>query len=694
MREIENKSNSVHFLNIPEEIKLLPRWVCSDRVKNLIDPKSGLQASTTDESTWGTFQQACDFFAVTECVKAIGFVFSVDDDIYGVDFDGCIFDGVISRVVQDIIKKFNTYTEKSPSQTGIHLLCHGGDIGFSEFGLNTGTKITLNKKGILDGVEIYKSGRYFTITGDIVSENKILNDCTPSLRKLLFNAKKMVGIEPKSATPTIQKIIKEIIAAPVPDEELMPVILKIETARDLFDGIYAPKFPSPSEADGALLTILAKYCNGNADQMERLFKTSKLYSQDEAKQAKFDAIRGGGLTFLEGQVQSAIGHWEATGKQGYLHNQEVTFIINTNSTSATKSLVCSSLPEDNGDSLFSGARFPLIVSAKDFIADKIPAPREIIKGLLHQGEKGSFGGPSKAFKTHNLMHMGLAVAAGVPWMNFDTICSRALYINFELMPYFMQHRLITLSRRLMITDWEKNFDVWNLRGNAVPLTELISELMQQIEGEGYSLIIPDPIYKTLVGRKENAAEDVAQVCNEIEQVAMKTGACVLFGNHFAKGNASLKNAEDRVSGSGVWARDPDVIITATPHEEDGCFAFDFRLRNMPPINSFVVKWDYPLFVKMDGKDPNKLKGARGRPKEYAEVSIENYVKDGMTTTQWLKAVSEETGMCRSRFFECLKNLVSSNIIKDSTTKKWTVLNEVKTDKSDSELFDSKEVADK
>jgi len=126
--------------------------------------------------------------------------------------------------------------------------------------------------------------------------------------------------------------------------------------------------------------------------------------------------------------------------------------------------------------------------------------------------------------------------------------------------------------------------------------------------------VPDPIYKTLQGRDENAAGDVGQVCNEIEAVAVQTGAAVAFGAHFAKGNAAAKQAIDRISGSGVFARDPDTIITATPHEEEDCFTVDMILRNFPPPGGFAIRWRYPRMVRDASLDPENLRKP-GKKKE-------------------------------------------------------------------------------
>lgn len=152
--------------NIPAELKDLKQWVCwkLELVKNKktgkekftkvpYTPHAGKQkikASSTGRSTWRTFDQALTVYK-DRLFDGIGFVLAYDDPFVGVDLDHCINeDGTIEPWARAIVDKLNSYTEKSPSGTGIHIFIKGK--------LPRGER----KKGAF---ECYDSGRYLTVTG-------------------------------------------------------------------------------------------------------------------------------------------------------------------------------------------------------------------------------------------------------------------------------------------------------------------------------------------------------------------------------------------------------------------------------------------------------------------------------------------------------------------------------------------------
>ena len=308
----------------------------------------------------------------------------------------------------------------------------------------------------------------------------------------------------------------------------------------------------------------------------------------------------------------------------------------------------------------SSHTLPPIVSAEELLSNPPPKPPEIVGGLLHQGCKMVLGGASKSNKTWVLTDLAISVATGVPWWEFPTVQGRVLYTNLELGEAFFADRIKVVASAKDV-DPSKGLDVWNLRGHAADFEKLESEIIR-MAGRQYVLICLDPTYKLLGSRDENRAGDIASLLNGFERLALATGAAIAFGAHFSKGNQALKESMDRIGGSGVFARDPDTILTLTRHHEDNAFTVEPILRNHPPVPPFVIRWSFPLMTRDEMLDPAKLKQAKGRPSKYGIQDIVDHLgksKCGKrlgrikTTTALQKLVCGETGMSRAKFYDLL-----------------------------------------
>ena len=239
------------------------------------------------------------------------------------------------------------------------------------------------------------------------------------------------------------------------------------------------------------------------------------------------------------------------------------------------------------------------------IRNDLPEPLpELIHGLLRRGHKMLLAGPSKAGKSFLLIELCIAISEGRKWLGFRCEQGRVLYVNLEIDRASCLRRIRDIFEAQGIEpEHEDALVIWNLRGYAEPLAELVPELIRRIREENIAAVVIDPIYKVSTG-DENSASDMAALCNGFDRICRETGAAVICCHHHSKGLQGGKRPMDRASGSGVFARDPDAlldIIRLEPGPElqrkaGGATAWRMEgtLRefgNFPPVDFW---FDYPL----------------------------------------------------------------------------------------------------
>lgn len=185
---------------------------------------------------------------------------------------------------------------------------------------------------------------------------------------------------------------------------------------------------------------------------------------------------------------------------------------------------------------------------------------ELIEGVLRRGHKMIISGSSKAGKSFLLIELCIAIAEGTEWLGFKCKKGKVLYVNLEIDPASCMNRIKRICEALDIKpEHSEDLVVWNLRGRAMELKDLVPKLVRRIKGKGFDAVILDPIYKVIMG-DENNASDMGKFCNEFDKICEQTGASAIYCHHHSKGYQGEKRALDRASGSGVFARDPDAQL--------------------------------------------------------------------------------------------------------------------------------------
>ena len=271
---------------------------------------------------------------------------------------------------------------------------------------------------------------------------------------------------------------------------------------------------------------------------------------------------------------------------------------------------------------------PPLLKLKEFAASPPMPPPILIEGILHQGCKMIIGATSKSNKSWALLDLGLSVASGAPWWGRQTTMQNVAFLNFELQPWAMAQRINSLcAHRTYGPTIGENFHLANLRGRSCDMSLIRPEIERLMQDTSIGLIIVDPAYKVLGDRDENANGEITSLMNEFEALAQSTGAAIVLAHHFAKGDSTTKNAIDRMSGAGAWARDPDAILVLTPHEEPDCFSCTSILRNLPQIDDMVLRWDFPLLQPDSSLDASALRTPQSKSKKGTTSERHQFLKE-------------------------------------------------------------------
>jgi len=93
----------------------------------------------------------------------------------------------------------------------------------------------------------------------------------------------------------------------------------------------------------------------------------------------------------------------------------------------------------------------------------------------------------------------------------------------------------------------------------------------------------------------------------MEKFSERLDCSFVYAHHFSKGNKSDTDHIDRASGSGVFARDPDAILTLTPHEEEDHLVLEATLRDFLTPPPQVVEFSWPNFIHKPDMEPKLRK---------------------------------------------------------------------------------------
>ena len=276
--------------NIPEEMQALPNW-CVWRLEKIdgretkipYNARTGEKAKSNDRATWCTFPEAAQKVESGN-YKGVGFMLS-DSPYVCVDLDHCLDGGEKEAWARGIVQMLGGYVEVSQSGTGLHI--------FGRASVQRGRRN--------DRIEIYPDKRFIAMTGSIYEGHAMPADIQSGINALMaeyfatsgekagtYSKMSKIPAKPPQGEGTQQGAASQSGADHQHSSRVDEVIARMHRENkasfaDLFDHGDTSNYKSSSEADMALMNMIAFAADGDAALMEEVFSASALGRREKWK---------------------------------------------------------------------------------------------------------------------------------------------------------------------------------------------------------------------------------------------------------------------------------------------------------------------------------------------------------------------------------------------------------------------------
>lgn len=274
--------------NFPADLLIFKNWCVWDlrdvngRITKLpYNPRTLRLAKSNDFSTWCSFEEAAR--AVEGgAYKGVGFMLSSSPYVC-VDLDDCLDGGEREAWARGIVAALGSYTEVSQSGKGLHI-----------FGR---ANVAHDRRS--DRIEVYGNNRFIAMTGNIYEGHGELKPMQGALDALMASElpakEKPAGTYSKTsktphegASPHVGKAPQGAKERPAPRVEQVIRRLRhgksAEQFAEMFDKGVTNRYPSQSEADLALMNMIAFAADGNVALMLEVFSTSAFGAREKWQQ--------------------------------------------------------------------------------------------------------------------------------------------------------------------------------------------------------------------------------------------------------------------------------------------------------------------------------------------------------------------------------------------------------------------------
>lgn len=509
---------------VPEELQQYRQWVVWKAVEKKKrdgsvkvtkvphNPKTQKPASTNRPETWGTFDDACEAYLI-EGYTGIGFVFTADDPFVGVDLDNCFDEsGNLRDDSRRAVDELRSFTEKSPSGKGLHIICKGELPGAGHCD---------NKAGR----EMYQEGRFFTITANVLEGLGVVRAGGTTLKTLYSDWFGQSASNEASHTVGDLECDPE---APLVSLDEMPIEEDWKALIRDGEGLerYSDSAGSPDRS-AALLVVCQEMVSAglNAESILTVLTDKENF------------LAGAALDRRGGNRESAKEWlWKYTLAKVLADWREVVNLFDD----------LPPLERKERAPVRRGFRF---ISGADLIAN-IGPPEWLIERYIEANSMVILFGEPGVGKSFIALDMACCIATGEAWQGFPVKQGPVFYIAGE------GHA--GLGRRLAALCKHRGVKLQNIMisNTAIALTErenveaMVRMIRRLINEHGTpALIVVDTLARNFGGLDENSNKDMGLFVQHMDRLKYELQTTVLIVHHTGQGNKDRARGASALKGA-------------------------------------------------------------------------------------------------------------------------------------------------
>jgi hypothetical protein len=473
---------------IPRELQDLNQWCYTSPLNPSSKAplnRNGRFASVVNPADWMSFGEACERAA--HVGGSIGLVLTAADPYCCIDLD--VKDDMPAEWLQRhglIVDICNSYTELSTGGRGAHVWVKA--------------QVGLGRRR--DGVEIYSQERFMISTGKVLRASPIAE--RQDVVKMLWDEMGRDAPQNPSWSDPDDAESHLYVAGMAFNEEGN---FKSDELGTLFKGDWQGRYPSQSEADLALVTLLAEHTTSDRECWDA-FRLSALGQRDKAKRPDY----------MRSTMAAARARVSASAAS-IAHGAEVA-----------RALLANEMAKGNHT-----AQSPkhFLLNEQDLF--ELPEPTWIVRMLVPSSGVGAIFGPSGAGKSFLVLDLLASIANGKDWFGFKVKKVPCIYVAFEgqagLPKRVRAWKMKAAGRGMATSNMRFHLGAFDIRKPSE-----LEPFLAALEAEGLrgGIVCFDTLAQAAPGFDENSSEGMGEVIGILGRIQKRLGGVVMAVHHTGK----------------------------------------------------------------------------------------------------------------------------------------------------------------